>query len=77
MGFSEGRKKKSEKKRTCDDCWQHDVTPMEKHGAAYPSICLENKLGLGGDGNEEASEGSGRRSGQATRYTAGQAAKDK
>lgn len=50
---------------------------MEKQGAANPSICLKNKLGRAGDGNEEVRKGSGRRSGQATRYAAGQAAKDK
>lgn len=57
------RLKKEQKKRTCDGCWEHDVTRMEERGAANPSICLENKLGRGGDGNEEAREGSERRSG--------------
>lgn len=78
MGFSNARKKKTGrgKKKTCDGCRQHDVTRMQKCGAANPSICLENKLGRGGDGNEEAREGRGRRLGRATRYTPGQAAKD-
>lgn len=79
-GVRQRKKEKTEggeKNKTCDGCRQHDVTRMQKCGTANPSICLEDQLGRGRDGNEEVREGRGRRCGRATSYTAGQTVKDK